>query len=141
MACIVLQLPDKKVALQLKTHGDKGTVSDDEHTDNLRMILGVLLAKHMDVDEGAYDPDAFPDLNEVISIATSWNLVEKGYAKITKTNGSFIANYSYINYTRVTSKWAKENHPTVTCQITARITLAVNDFSNVVETHTLIVYF
>lgn len=139
MTCRVIGLPMKKLSLQLRTHGDKGAADDDEHMDNLRLILAVFLAKYIDRPE--YDMDADPELDYLTQILTAESMYQKGRAPVKDGSVMSIALNSYINYTRVTSEWAKQQYPDCTVQITVRLIQAVKDFDDIIAAHTLVVYF
>lgn len=129
----------KKLSLQLRTHGDKGAADDDEHMDNLRMIIAVFLANYIDRPE--YDMDADPGFDHLAQILTSQSMYEKGRIAVKDGSVTSIALNSYINYTRVTSEWAKQQYPDCTVQITVRLIQTIKDFDNVIDSHTLVVYF
>lgn len=141
MTCEVVFVPDRKLALQLMTFGDKAIEDEEQHLAALRMVLGVFFAKHFDPEDGVYVPDDHPKLDKLMKICTSMPLIERGFTTVRRYSQDYLAMYSYINYTRVTSEWAQTVCKGSSCQITARLVLAQGDMSNVVESHTVIVYF
>ena len=105
------------------------------------MVLGVFFAKHFDPEDGVYVPDDHPKLDKLMKICTSMPLIERGFTTVRRYSQDYLAMYSYINYTRVTSEWAQTVCKGSSCQISARLVLAQGDMSNVVESHTVFVYF
>lgn len=141
MTCRVIGMPLPRISLILRTHGDKGTNDDEEHMDNLRLILATALANYVDCQSYVWSMTGDLELDHLAQILMSEPMHQRGRVRVEGRGYPTLAMCSYINYTRVTSDWAKQAYPGCTVQITVRLIEAIDDLTNVVDAHTLVIYF
>lgn len=161
MAVILITEPNPKIYTRTLLHALGRADSDSEFRTNLRLVVAVLLA---------YWADTKPDLSgvrgDIFDVVTSEHFYRKGLAKTVyrEKKGPLLNDdgigidpvpmwkeeladetarlwfCSYVGFEKITSKWAKENHPGCHGYICMRV-FNQDVRHNEIDGHTIIVYF
>ena len=116
--------PDRKMSLNSILHGVYRDISDQQLRENLRTILAVLIARHLE-----------NELTDLDALVIMPEMYEKGYV----ATKDAVVTCSYIGFERVSSRWAKEQG--LHCVICARYVAADARKQFEGQTHTVQFYF
>lgn len=136
MAFLHIVNPNNRVYTRTMLYGVGRAETDAVFRANLRMILAILLANWSDT-----NPDLSGVKGDIFDILTSPQFYEEGYAKtVAGEKDARLWFCSYIGFEKVTSKWAKENHPGCHGVVCARI-YNQDTRHNEIDSHTVQFYF
>lgn len=136
MTFLSVIIPKPQIYLRTMLHAIGHAQSDGEMRDNLRLIAAILLAEWVS--------DCNPFLNnassQIFDMVTSAHFYEKGYAKSIFGGDVRMWFCSYVGFEKVTSQWAKENHPD--CRGTISMRLFNQDDRHIeLDAHSIQIYF
>lgn len=135
MAVLLVVNPNPHAYVRTTLHGINKARSYAEFFDNLRMITAVLLAQWSDT-----NPDLSGVRGDVFDVLTTEIFYRKGYAKTKRGSDERLWFCDYIGFEKVTSQWAKTNHPDCRGYISMRIHNQDQRHLDL-EHHTVILYF
>jgi hypothetical protein len=159
MAFISVVHPCRSVYISTRLHGVGRAENDGEFRANLRLIAAIVLAQWSET-----NPNLLGVRGEVFDVVTSAPFYEQGFAKTVRRDfetqveeGDFIDALfpdmnehfredaklwfcSYIGFEKVTSEWAKKNHPDCHGYICMRV-YNQDALHKVLDSHTIQIYF
>jgi hypothetical protein len=136
MAILLVINPQIKLYTRYMLHGLGRVDNDAQFREQLRLMAAILLAHWMDTNPVLKEKES-----DLFDVVTSEKFYEDGYTKTTNgDNDDRLWFCSYVGFERVTSAWAKKNHPECRGYIGMRI---FNQDKNCrdLDSHTIIIYF
>ncbi len=135
MAIILVTNPQPKLYTRYMLHGFGRVDNDADFREQLRLVAAILLAHWSDT-----DPDLSGVRGEIFDVVTNMHFYQNGYGVTTKGNDRRLWFCSYIGFERVSSKWAKENHPNCHGYLSMRL-YNQDTRHNELDSHTIMIYF
>lgn len=132
MAIMLVVSPQSKIYLRTILYGVGRAEDDSELRANFRLIAASVLAHWSDS-----NPDLSGVRGDIFDVLTAEPFYQKGYAK---TSGERLWFCSYIGFEKITSTWAKTNHPDCKGYLCIRI-YNQDSRHNELEFHTIQIYF
>lgn len=137
MAILQIYIPSRNIYTRTMLYGVGRATSDGALRANLRLIAAVLLAGWSDNQH----PDLSGITGEIFDVVTSEKFYTEGYnATIRGDKDKRLWFCSYIGFEKITSKWAKENHPDCHGYICMRVDNQ-DERHNIIDAHTIQIYF
>lgn len=130
----VMLIVHKNAPLYLRTqlHGLGRAETDEAYRKNLRIIMAVLFAHWSDT-----NPDLTGIRGNLFDVITNESFYQEGF---NKTSDKRLWFCSYVGFEKTTSEWAKEHAPSCRGYICMRV-FVTDEFSNELESHTIIIYY
>lgn len=136
MAVLQVFVPTPNIYTRTLLHGVGRAGTDAELRNNLRLIAAILMAGWHD----KYQPDLGGSTGEIFDVMTNEKFYLDGYNTTAKGDDRRLWFCSYIGFEKLTSKWAKENHPDCHGYICMRM-YNQDDKQREVDHHTIQIYF
>lgn len=137
MSVRLIFIPNRNIYTRTMLYGVGRAQNDAELRNNLRLIAAVLLAGWSDTK----DADLSGQMGEIFDILTSEKFYTEGYnTSIKGENDRRLWFCSYIGFEKLTSKWARENHPDCHGYICMRV-FNQDDQRRELDHHTIQIYF
>lgn len=136
MAFLSIVIPRPKIYTSTRLYGVGRAESDAELRANLRLITAVLLGEWYE----EHKPGLDMKNGHVFDIATSEFFFKNGFAKSQFNEDTRLWFCTYVGFEKVTSWWAKKNHPTCHGYLSMRL-LNQDVRHNELDSHTIQIYF